>query len=113
MLLGFLSCGAVAQLGERLNGIQEVVRSIPISSTNEPFDSRSRAGESEGLGKIGCLILFYFPVSHLQFTKKIPIETRGRPTMRETVNSSLRNTIPERTPKIGVKNVNAVSLLTE
>ena len=26
--------GAVAQLGERLNGIQEVVGSIPISSTN-------------------------------------------------------------------------------
>ena len=26
-------CGAVAQLGERLNGIQEVVGSIPISST--------------------------------------------------------------------------------
>ena len=27
------ACGAVAQLGERLNGIQEVVGSIPISST--------------------------------------------------------------------------------
>jgi hypothetical protein len=27
-------CGAVAQLGERLNGIQEVVGSIPIGSTN-------------------------------------------------------------------------------
>ena len=26
--------GAVAQLGERLNGIQEVVGSIPIGSTN-------------------------------------------------------------------------------
>ena len=26
--------GVVAQLGERLNGIQEVVGSIPISSTN-------------------------------------------------------------------------------
>ena len=26
-------CGAVAQLGERLNGIQEVVGSIPIGST--------------------------------------------------------------------------------
>ena len=29
------SDGAVAQLGERLNGIQEVVGSIPISSTKE------------------------------------------------------------------------------
>jgi hypothetical protein len=28
------SCGAVAQLGERLNGIQEVVGSIPIGSTS-------------------------------------------------------------------------------
>ena len=27
-------CGAVAQLGERLNGIQEVVGSIPIGSTS-------------------------------------------------------------------------------
>ena len=26
--------GAIAQLGERLNGIQEVVGSIPIGSTN-------------------------------------------------------------------------------
>ena len=27
-------CGAIAQLGERLNGIQEVVGSIPIGSTS-------------------------------------------------------------------------------
>jgi hypothetical protein len=27
-------CGAVAQLGERLNGIQEADGSIPFSSTN-------------------------------------------------------------------------------
>ena len=27
--------GAIAQLGERLNGIQEVVGSIPIGSTNK------------------------------------------------------------------------------
>jgi hypothetical protein len=33
--LQFLACGAVAQLGERLNGIQEVVGSIPIGSTAE------------------------------------------------------------------------------
>ena len=32
--------GAVAQLGERLNGIQEVVGSIPISSTNKIKDLR-------------------------------------------------------------------------
>ncbi len=28
--------GVVAQLGERLNGIQEVVGSIPIGSTHRP-----------------------------------------------------------------------------
>ena len=34
--------GAVAQLGERLNGIQEVVGSIPISSTNLRYPSKKR-----------------------------------------------------------------------
>src|SRR4029453_5778737 len=29
--------GAVAQLGERLNGIQEVAGSTPVSSTSPPF----------------------------------------------------------------------------
>ena len=33
--------GAVAQLGERLNGIQEVVGSIPISSTKIEDKRRS------------------------------------------------------------------------
>jgi hypothetical protein len=49
----------------------------------------------------------------LQFTKMIPMETRGRPTIKEKVSSSFRNRIPKRTPKTGVKNVNAESLLTE
>jgi len=49
----------------------------------------------------------------LQFTKKIPIETKGSPTIKEVVNSSLRKRIPKRTPKMGVKNVKAESLLTE
>src|ERR1700692_4848374 len=31
----FVGGGAVAQLGERLNGIQEVARSIRVSSTNK------------------------------------------------------------------------------
>ena len=35
------SCrGAVAQLGERLNGIQEVVGSIPIGSTKNPRQNK-------------------------------------------------------------------------
>ena len=33
MLIFYLRRGAVAQLGERLNGIQEVRGSIPLSST--------------------------------------------------------------------------------
>ena len=33
MLIFHVCCGAVAQLGERLNGIQEVRGSIPLSST--------------------------------------------------------------------------------
>ena len=32
----YAGCGAIAQLGERLNGIQEVVGSIPIGSTKIP-----------------------------------------------------------------------------
>ena len=49
----------------------------------------------------------------LQFTKKIPSETKGSPTMREKVNSSSRKRVPKRTPKMGVKKVKAESLLTE
>ena len=37
-----ISFGAVAQLGERLNGIQEVVSSILISSTNKNKDLGNR-----------------------------------------------------------------------
>ena len=37
--------GAVAQLGERLNGIQEVVGSIPISSTIISFKSIRKEDE--------------------------------------------------------------------
>src|SRR5262249_20969066 len=39
-----LSRGAVAQLGERLNGIQEVDGSIPFSSTIDSSHSRQVAG---------------------------------------------------------------------
>ena len=34
----FLENGAIAQLGERFNGIEEVVGSIPSGSTNQPVD---------------------------------------------------------------------------
>ena len=36
--------GAVAQLGERLNGIQEVVGSIPSGSTDYFFSESSKIG---------------------------------------------------------------------
>ena len=35
MLIFYICRGAVAQLGERLNGIQEVRGSIPLSSTTK------------------------------------------------------------------------------
>jgi len=41
------------------------------------------------------------------------METKGSPTIKETVNSSLRRRMPKRTPKMGVKKVKAESLLTE
>ena len=40
--------GAIAQLGERLNGIQEVVGSIPIGSTKKPKKRDKRAAENCG-----------------------------------------------------------------
>lgn len=41
---GGIKCGAIAQLGERLNGIQEVVGSIPIGSTNIETPAGSARG---------------------------------------------------------------------
>ena len=37
LVLSAASDGGLAQLGERLNGIQKVVGSIPISSTSQPL----------------------------------------------------------------------------
>jgi hypothetical protein len=45
----------------------------------------------------------------LQFTRKIPMETMGRPIIKETVNSSRRKRTPKRTRKIGVRKVKAES----
>ena len=39
--LPFLDSGPVAQLGARLNGIQEVTGSIPVRSTNSKLSIRS------------------------------------------------------------------------
>ena len=49
----------------------------------------------------------------LQFTMKIPRQTKGNPTIKELVNCSPSSAIPNKTPKMGVKKVKAVSLLTE
>jgi hypothetical protein len=32
------ACGPVAQLGARFHGMEEVIGSIPIRSTNSPFN---------------------------------------------------------------------------
>jgi hypothetical protein len=37
--------GAIAQLGERLHGMQEVSGSIPLGSTNLPLASRATVGK--------------------------------------------------------------------
>ena len=34
-----LDCGGIAQLGERLHGMQEVIGSIPFTSTNLKFEN--------------------------------------------------------------------------
>jgi len=49
----------------------------------------------------------------LQFTRKIPMETMGRPIIKDNVSSSWRKRIPKITPKIGAKKVKEESLLTE
>ena len=56
ILSWFYFIGAVAQLGERLNGIQEVVGSIPISST-----IKQKMGQSVRLALfvLEGLIVFY------------------------------------------------------
>ena len=59
--------GAVAQLGERLNGIQEVVGSIPISSTNRI----NKLGRPE---RVGLLFAPTFPPTSTRFreSKHLP-----------------------------------------
>jgi hypothetical protein len=54
-----------------------------------------------------------FEETFLQLTRNIPRQTSGSPTIRETVNSSLRKSVPKRTPKMGPNKVKADSLLTE
>ena len=61
--------GAIAQLGERLNGIQEVSGSIPLSSImQETWDKLLSDSFSQGLSwvVIGVLIAFYFLYLYLQ-----------------------------------------------
>jgi hypothetical protein len=61
----------------------------------------------------GETILSSQGTAFLQFTRKIPRHTIGRPIIREKVNSSPRKIVPKTTPKIGPKNVKEESLLTE
>ncbi len=46
-LIGHI-CGAIAQLGERLHGMQEVSGSIPLSSTNYSFQYYSKIPQVSG-----------------------------------------------------------------
>src|SRR5215831_9922773 len=58
-------CGAVAQLGERLNGIQEVVGSTPIGSTKKsitwtPLKFSPCRNCARTVPVIGCLGSFHY-----------------------------------------------------
>ena len=89
------------------------------------YNSSIRSHGTQGsLGRLGrgnlasCLGEFCTAGSQvfsvlLQFTMKIPRQTKGNPTIKELVNSSPSSAIPNKTPKMGVKKVKAVSLLTE
>ncbi len=49
---GCINCvlGGIAQLGERLHGMQEVSGSIPLTSTSEDLLVKSGSPSSRGLG---------------------------------------------------------------
>ena len=52
-LLLELEFGGIAQLGERLHGMQEVSGSIPLTSTkNRPRSSRRKSSRDEGLSPL-------------------------------------------------------------
>ena len=49
-------CGALAQLGERLICIQEVIGSIPIGSTNPPRVTLRGAGVAHKIGSVAQVV---------------------------------------------------------
>jgi hypothetical protein len=84
-----------------LLSIGSCLRRIPVLQKREKVQ-RHRAKRSSPQG-----------VAFLQFTRKIPRHTIGRPIIRDKVNSSPRKIVPKRTPKMGPKKVKEESLLTE
>ena len=62
--------GGVAHLGERLNGIQEVVGSIPIVSTKKPELSKSSGFFIYALNRITeCVALYLYNIRLLLIMK--------------------------------------------
>jgi len=52
----FTPIGAIAQLGERLNGIQEVSGSIPLSSTKLQLATSARCITSRAIAQLGSAL---------------------------------------------------------
>jgi len=81
-----LAVGGIAQLGERLHGMQEVSGSIPLTSTTQPFASvaplfaGSRSPSSRGLGhhpftvSTGVRIPLGTPIKTMCYLYYMPIE---------------------------------------
>ena len=74
--------GAVAQLGERLNGIQEVVGSIPISSTSTSKGFESISPQTLFLcHSLLCPSCAHFLLSRPFPALAMPISSRSVPSM--------------------------------
>src|SRR5690606_16785525 len=68
-------CGAVAQLGERLNGIQEVRGSIPLGSTTFPHRD-SVEPQAERAGVAGSDALAFACSVYLETILAVNVSTR-------------------------------------
>ena len=73
--------GAVAQLGERLHGMQEVVGSSPISSTSQDSDEAS-PGETETVGAHEFRNRFGWYMERAAAGEQIHVSRHGSPYVR-------------------------------
>ena len=80
-------CGAIAQLGERLNGIQEVVGSIPIGSTKLfQAKGRGRVIDRASTGYAGAV--------SLSFLRKVYRGSEHAPCFRRVASETFCLAVP-------------------